>query len=55
MELCLAGCSVRHIAEKCGTSEETIYKDIKDNEQRLAALLFEQKGVDTDGKGSGQR
>lgn len=55
LELCLAGCSVRHIAEKCGTSEETIYKDIKDNEQRLAALLFEQKGVDTDGKGSGQR
>ena len=51
----ITGCSVRHIAEKCGTSEETIYKDIKDNEQRLAALFFEQKGVDTDGKGSGQR
>ena len=29
--------------------------ELDSTEQRLAALFFEQKGVDTDGKGSGQR
>lgn len=55
LELCLSGCTVQSIAEQCGTSEDTIYNDIRDNGRRLAALLFEQEGVDTDGKDSGQR
>lgn len=55
LERCLAGCSVQCIAEQCGTSEDTIYNDIRDNGRRLTALLFEQEGVDTDGKDNCQR
>lgn len=49
LELCLAGCTVQSIAEQCGTSDDTIYNDIRDNGQKLAALLFEQDT--TEGKG----
>lgn len=43
LELSLAGYSVYDIAEKCGTSKGTIYADIRENEQRLSALLFEEE------------
>lgn len=37
---CLAGASCGSIAEKYGCSEETVYSDIRENERKLAAMLF---------------
>lgn len=37
---CLAGASCGSIAEKYRCSEETVYSDIRENERKLAAMLF---------------
>lgn len=41
LEKCIAGVPVAVIAEECGVCENTIYADIRENEKRLAAMLFE--------------
>lgn len=38
---CLAGASPSAIAEKYGVSPETVYGDMRENERRLSALLFD--------------
>lgn len=41
MEKCLAGVTPAAIAEEYGCSESTVYADIRENERRLAAMLFD--------------
>lgn len=40
LEECLAGVPVVAIAERCGCCQGTVYADIRENEKRLAAMLF---------------
>lgn len=51
LEKCLAGYSAGAVARDYGISEATVYADIRENEQRLAAMLFSLEGGATDGKG----
>ena len=44
LEECLAGVPAAAIAEKYGCSEGTVYADIRENERRLAAMLFDVGG-----------
>lgn len=41
LEKCLAGVTPAAIAEEYGCCESTVYSDIRENERRLAAMLFE--------------
>lgn len=41
LDKCLAGIPAAAIAEKYGYSEGTVYADIRENERRLAAMLFD--------------
>lgn len=41
---CLAGATPAAIAEGYGCSESTVYADIRENERRLAAMLFGKEG-----------
>lgn len=43
---CLAGVTPAAIAEEYGCCEGTIYADIRENERRLAAMLFMMEGED---------
>lgn len=54
LEKCLAGVSPAAIAEEYGCCESTVYADIRENERRLAAMLFDVKGGTADG-GKGKR
>ncbi len=40
LEKCIAGVPPAAIAEECGCCESTVYADIRENERRLAAMLF---------------
>lgn len=42
LEKCLAGVTPAAIAEEYGCSESTVYADIRENERRLAAMLFDE-------------
>ncbi len=42
LEKCLAGASPAAIAEEYGCCESTVYADIRENEKRLAAMLFDE-------------
>lgn len=41
LQKCIAGISPAAIAEEYGCSQSTVYSDIRENEKRLAAMLFE--------------
>ena len=45
LQKCLEGVSITAIAEEYGVHEGTIYADVKENERRLAALLFDIQDV----------
>lgn len=40
LQKCLHGVPAAAIAEECGCCESTIYADIRENEKRLAAMMF---------------
>ena len=44
LEKCLAGIRPAAIAEEYGCCESTVYADIRENERRLAAMLFDVEG-----------
>jgi DNA-binding CsgD family transcriptional regulator len=44
LQMCIAGVSCPDIAEKCGCDEGTVYSDIRENESRLAAMMFKAGG-----------
>ena len=54
LEKCLAGVPTAAIAEEYGCCESTVYADIRENERRLAAMLFDVEGGAADG-GKGKR
>lgn len=54
LEKCLAGVPAAAIAEEYGCCESTVYADIRENEKRLAAMLFDVEGGVADG-GKGKR
>lgn len=41
---CIAGVPVVAIAEEYGFCQSTVYADIRENERRLAAMMFERRG-----------
>lgn len=49
LEKCLAGVSAAVLAEEYECCESTIYADIRENEKRLVAMLFDVKGGAADG------
>lgn len=51
LEKCLAGIPPAVIAGEYGCCESTVYADIRENEKRLAAMLFDVEGGVTDGAG----
>ena len=54
LEKCLAGVPPAAIAKEYGCCEGTVYSDIRENERRLAAMLFDVEGGAADG-GKGKR
>lgn len=52
MEKCLAGVPIAAIAEEYGCCESTVYADIRENERRLAAMMFDVEGGAADGSKS---
>ncbi len=44
LERCIAGIPPAAIAEEYGCCESTVYADIRENERRLAAMLFDTEG-----------
>lgn len=54
LEKCLAGVPPAAIAEEYGCCEGTVYADIRENERRLAAMMFDVEGGAADG-GKGKR
>ena len=44
LQKCIAGVPPAAIAEEYGCCQSTVYADIRENEERLAAMLFEVKG-----------
>ncbi len=53
LERCLAGIPAAAIAEEYGCSASTIYADIRENERRLSAMLFDTEGGITSWNRSG--
>lgn len=51
LEKCLAGVPPAAIAKEYGCCESTVYADIRENERRLAAMLFVQGRGVMDGAG----
>lgn len=49
LEKCLAGVPTAAITEEYGCCESTVYADIRENERRLAAMLFDVEGGTADG------
>ncbi len=45
LQKCIAGVSPAAIAEEYGCCQSTVYADIRENEKRLAAMMFEVRGV----------
>lgn len=41
LQKCIAGISLADIARECGCCLSTVYADIRENERRLAAILFD--------------
>lgn len=52
LEKCLADVPAAAIAEEYGCCESTIYADIRENERRLAAMMFDVEGGAADGSKS---
>lgn len=44
LQKCIAGASPAAIAEGYGCCQSTVYADIRENERRLAAMLFDDGG-----------
>ena len=45
LQKCIAGVPPATIAEEYGCCQSTVYADIRENERRLAAMMFEVKGL----------
>lgn len=52
LERCLAGVPPAAIAKEFGCCESTVYADMRENEKRLAAMLFDSEYGITSGNGS---
>lgn len=55
LERCIDGISPAAIAEEYGCCESTIYADIRENDKRLAAMLFDTEGCTAKGNISAGR
>lgn len=49
LQKCIDGIPSAAIAEEYGCCESTVYADMRENERRLAAMLFDVEGGDADG------
>lgn len=50
LEKCISGVPPAAIAEEYGGCESTIYADIREDERRLAAMLFDVEGSTADSR-----